>query len=138
MIHYTCDRCERPIDPAEELRYIIRVDVEVIASGPDELDDEETIDYLSDLNDALEEEMLAATQDDETDDSLDFLHDALSRGDDLDHFDNAFASTISSAEHPEQAAALPSSFDLCPQCYANYLKNPLSRGRSLKLHFSDN
>ena len=30
MIHYSCDRCGRAIDPKEELRYVVRVEVEAV------------------------------------------------------------------------------------------------------------
>lgn len=32
MIHYTCDRCHRPIDPTQEIRYAVRIEV-VAATG---------------------------------------------------------------------------------------------------------
>jgi len=36
MIHYICDRCQRSIDPDEGPRYVIRIDVDVIAEEGDE------------------------------------------------------------------------------------------------------
>ena len=29
MIHYSCDRCQRPIHPAEELRYCVSIEIQV-------------------------------------------------------------------------------------------------------------
>ncbi|MBB3205644.1 hypothetical protein FHS27_001448 [Rhodopirellula rubra] len=138
MIHYTCDRCHRSIDTDEGPRYIVHIDVEVVAVEPVLDIEEEVVDYLSDLNDALEQESLASAICDETDEPLDYLHDALSRGDDIDHLDSAFSPSHPAGMLDEDTDPIPPSFDLCPQCYAQYMKNPLSRERSLKLHFSNN
>ncbi|MFG0290748.1 MAG: hypothetical protein ACF8CQ_21415 [Rhodopirellula sp. JB044] len=134
MIHYTCDRCHRSIDTDEGPRYIVRIDVEVVAAEPALEVEEEVVDYLSDLNDVLEQESMESAISAELEEPLDYLHDALSRGDDLEHLDAAFSPSHTDSD----SETIPPSFDLCPQCYAKYVKNPLSRERSLKLHFSNN
>lgn len=53
MIHYTCDCCKRRIDAADELRYIVRLEV-YAALDPleDEADDDR--DHLQEIQDVLE------------------------------------------------------------------------------------
>jgi len=136
MIHYTCDRCQHTIDADEEPRYIVRIDVELIARAPEESSDDGTIDYLADLNEMLEQEMIKADED--SIEALASLNDALCRGDDLDHLEGVFSPPCPSPCSTETKSTLPPSFDMCPNCYAEYMKNPLSRERALKLHFSNN
>lgn len=54
MIHYSCDRCKRPIDPHEEIRYVVNIEVQAamddVALGEDEADR----DYLMEAHEALE------------------------------------------------------------------------------------
>lgn len=137
MIHYTCDRCQRSINPDEESRYLLRIDVDVIASGIQEPSDEQSIDYLADLKEALEQEMFAAAAPKDASNPLDDLHEAPCRSEDIGQLDTSLAAAASPATHAS-VNSLPPSYDLCPQCYAKFLKNPLSRERSLKLHFSNN
>lgn len=54
MIHYSCDRCKRILDPEEDQRYVIKVEV-FAAMDPlemDEMDDDR--DHLSEIEDILE------------------------------------------------------------------------------------
>lgn len=53
MLHYTCDCCKRSIDPEQELRYVVRVEV-YAALDPmqDESDDEH--DHLQEIQDILD------------------------------------------------------------------------------------
>lgn len=138
MIHYTCDRCQRSIDLDEGPRYVVRIDVEVIANASDDTSDDEAIDFLSELNELLAHD--AASMNATFDDSepLDDLHDALCRGEDLDLLDCAISGAAHDVDFDSGDLSLPPSFDLCPSCYAEYAKNPLSRERALKLHFSNN
>jgi len=53
MIHYTCDRCKREIDPTEQARYIVQIDIrpvreESFAQFADE------VDHLHELHEMLE------------------------------------------------------------------------------------
>lgn len=138
MIHYTCDRCQRSIDLDEGPRYVVRIDVEVVANASDDASDDEAIDFLAELNELLALDSGSMDPLYDASEPLDDLHDALCRGDDLDHLD----SKLSTADHDDdfdgEKLSLPPSFDLCPSCYAAYAKNPLSRERALKLHFSNN
>lgn len=54
MIHYSCDRCGRTIDTNDELRFVVRMEVEaVMAPLDDEINDEDR-DYLMEISDSLE------------------------------------------------------------------------------------
>jgi hypothetical protein len=55
MIHYSCDRCGRPIDAREELRYVVKVEIEGVLEPTDmdpAIDDER--DHLLELHESLE------------------------------------------------------------------------------------
>jgi hypothetical protein len=54
MIHYSCDRCKRPIDPENDLRYLVRLEVEAVM---DPLHDEQCPgdrDHLLEIDEILE------------------------------------------------------------------------------------
>ena len=54
MIHYSCDRCKRMIDPAQEVRYIVKLDVQM-AFDPAEVDEpEDDRDHLAEIQELLE------------------------------------------------------------------------------------
>jgi hypothetical protein len=53
MIHFSCDLCKRPLDPEDDLRYIVKIEV-YAALDPLKLDDAEDSDHLQDLNEILE------------------------------------------------------------------------------------
>ena len=53
MIHYTCDSCQKPIDPEQDVRYVVRL--EVYASlGTDEGPEDDDRDHLEEIQDILE------------------------------------------------------------------------------------
>lgn len=102
MIHYSCDRCKRILDPEQDLRYVVKIEIQA-AMEPQEADeDEEDRDYLMEIQDILER---------------------------IDEEDE-----IKLAEDIYQKRR----FDLCPECYRKFLKNPLGREASSKLGFSQN
>jgi hypothetical protein len=54
MIHYSCDRCKRRIDPAREIRHVVTIELQTILE-PTETDElEEDRDYLYEIDDLLE------------------------------------------------------------------------------------
>ena len=55
MIHYSCDRCKRLIDPEVDLRYVVRLEVQAIMEtlDVDDLDDER--DHLLEIQEMLEQ-----------------------------------------------------------------------------------
>jgi hypothetical protein len=53
MIHYTCDRCKRQINTADQTRYVVQIDIQTAADQPKaELEDD--IDQLTELHQMLE------------------------------------------------------------------------------------
>lgn len=101
MIHFTCDCCQRSIDPEEETRYVVRVEVysAVDAEGAEGADER---DHLQEIDDLLE------------------------RLDDLE------------VEDIENEVYQQVRYDLCGECRAKFLKNPLGRLAVTKIGFSEN
>ena len=61
MIHFSCDLCKRPLDPEDDLRYVVKLEV-YAAFDPLEIDErDEDRDNLQDLNEILERMDDAAT-----------------------------------------------------------------------------
>lgn len=64
MIHYTCDRCKRRIDPTKEIRHVVRIEVQAVLEPLpyDEFEDDRDhlieIDELLDAMDLEDEELL--------------------------------------------------------------------------------
>ena len=53
MIHYTCDCCKRPLDPENDLRYVVKMEVYAsLDTADDGLDGDE--DHLQEIQDILE------------------------------------------------------------------------------------
>jgi hypothetical protein len=52
MIHFSCDRCKREIDPDTELRYVVRLEVQAMME-PSEIDVEDDRDHLLEVQDIL-------------------------------------------------------------------------------------
>src|SRR3954466_15197107 len=52
MIHYSCDCCKRPLDPEDDLRYVVKLEVYAAydAGSPQETDR----DHLHELHEMLE------------------------------------------------------------------------------------
>ncbi len=54
MIRYTCDMCKRDLDPEEDLRYVVKMEV-FAAFNPDACDEDESDrDHLQEIQDILE------------------------------------------------------------------------------------
>ena len=102
MIHYTCDRCKRVLDPVEDLRYVVRLEVQAVMDpvDSDEVDDDR--DHLLEVHEILER-----TED---------LQGALI-GDDI------YQRTR---------------YDLCPECYQRFIRNPIGAEPAVQLNFSEN
>jgi hypothetical protein len=54
MIHYTCDRCKRVIDPEQELRYIVRMEIEAVMDPMHEQEVADDRDHLLEIDEILE------------------------------------------------------------------------------------
>jgi len=108
MIHYSCDLCKRLIDPEEDLRYVVKIEV-YAAVDPVEGDQNGADSHADDDRDHLQE-----------------MQEILQRMDD----------TGSDAVGDDVYQQLR--FDLCPECRKKFAKNPLGRESSKHFDFSKN
>jgi DNA-directed RNA polymerase subunit RPC12/RpoP len=53
MIHYSCDRCKRELEPSE-LRYAVKLELQAVLEPAACADEEADRDYLCELNDQIE------------------------------------------------------------------------------------
>ena len=53
MIHYTCDVCKRELDPKEDLRYVVKIEI-AAAFDPVVDEEEDDRDHLQEIQDLLE------------------------------------------------------------------------------------
>jgi len=53
MIRFSCDMCKRDIDPEEDLRYVVKVEI-YAAFDPLAIGDEDDRDHLQEIQDILE------------------------------------------------------------------------------------
>ena len=65
MIHYTCDRCKREINPAHHTRYVVQIEIQSIDEDMI-CDFEDDVDHLTELHQMLEESCEHAERDSET------------------------------------------------------------------------
>jgi hypothetical protein len=54
MIHFSCDRCKRMIDPACEPRFVVRIEFDMVLESPVTDQCEEDRDYLNEIDQAIE------------------------------------------------------------------------------------
>lgn len=54
MIHYSCDRCKRPLDPQEDLRYVVRLEVQAVMDPVNESELTDDRDHLLEIDEILE------------------------------------------------------------------------------------
>lgn len=52
MIHYSCDLCKRDLDPEEDLRYVVKIEIHA-AFDPMAIE-EDDCEHLQDIQDILE------------------------------------------------------------------------------------
>jgi hypothetical protein len=54
MIHHTCDRCKRVIDSEQELRYVVRMEIEAVMDPIHEHETNDDRDHLMEIDEILE------------------------------------------------------------------------------------
>lgn len=54
MIHYSCDRCQRLIETDDEIRYVVRLEVEAKLGDNVFADQDEEHDHLLEIHEILE------------------------------------------------------------------------------------
>jgi hypothetical protein len=100
MIHYSCDRCKKPIH-SNEFRHIVKIEVQTaLSDGPHPLDEER--DHLVEI-----EEILSRMEERDNEDVSEELYQRKT-------------------------------FDLCPLCYQQYMRNPLAIETASQFGFSQN
>lgn len=102
MIHFSCDRCQRLIETEDEMRYVVRLEIEARFGDGVFSDQEEDRDHLLEM------------------------HEILSRLD--DEQDSMVDDEVYSRKR----------FDLCSDCYREFLKNPMGREIAKTVDFSQN
>jgi hypothetical protein len=137
MNQHTCDRCKSVIDPAQQTRYIVHVEVHSVFDSPDEPSDMGDVDSLSLLHQMLEgiESQPMTAQD-----GLDA--NPFSPGLACQERSNGICPSseidptidMSDDDLPPHRAQ----YELCPTCYRMYLRNPLGRDLAPVLQFSKN
>ncbi len=140
MIHYTCDRCKSMIDPAQRTRYIVHVEVHSVEDHPQEPDDSGDVDSLSLLHQMLEGIESQPITTDDCNDRLLHCDETFPPGLGVDDRTGGIAK--SAEVDPTEDVAddqLPThraQYDLCPECYRVYLRNPLGQDLLPVLHLS--
>ncbi len=64
MIHYSCDRCKRPIDPHVQTRYVVQIDIQSLTDEPCFAIDDD-VDQLAVLHQTLDELGSSSLHDDQ-------------------------------------------------------------------------
>lgn len=59
MIHYSCDRCKRKLNAVDDLRYVVKLEVQAAMSPACEDDVQDDRDHLMEIEDILEGVMAA-------------------------------------------------------------------------------
>ncbi len=55
MIHYSCDRCHKTINAREEIRYVVRIEVQLaVGEREDEILDEASVEELERMLDNID------------------------------------------------------------------------------------
>jgi hypothetical protein len=54
MIRYSCDLCKRDLDPEEDLRYVVKMEIYAALDPAVTDDDEDDRDHLQEIQDILE------------------------------------------------------------------------------------
>ena len=54
MIRYSCDLCKRELDPQEDLRYVVKMEVYAAFDPIASLEEEDDRDHLQEIQDILE------------------------------------------------------------------------------------
>ncbi|MDA0658283.1 MAG: hypothetical protein O2931_04990 [Planctomycetota bacterium] len=54
MIHYSCDRCSRPLDPQDDVRYCVQIETRAVMDSVGLHDDGSDRDHLLEIHEILE------------------------------------------------------------------------------------
>ena len=102
MIHYSCDRCGRPISACESMRYVVKMEIEATIEPTPQESAEDEHDCLLEMDNTLE------------------------------RLEQEFGDDCESIVYERKR------FDLCPECYRKFIKNPVGREKMVPFGFSHN
>ena len=54
MIHYSCDRCSRPLDPQDDVRYCVQLETRAVMDSVGLHDEDSDRDHLLEIHEILE------------------------------------------------------------------------------------
>jgi hypothetical protein len=54
MVHYSCDLCKRRLDPEDDLRYVVKIEVFAAYDPNASTEDDDDRDHLQEIQDILE------------------------------------------------------------------------------------
>lgn len=54
MIHYSCDRCNKVLDPQDDIRYCVNLETRAVMDSVTQQDDEADRDHLLEIHEILE------------------------------------------------------------------------------------
>ncbi|MFT5525997.1 MAG: hypothetical protein ACI9G1_002404 [Pirellulaceae bacterium] len=54
MLHFTCDRCHRQLDPKDDLRYVVRIETYAALGTSEFGEDDDDRDHLREIQEVLE------------------------------------------------------------------------------------
>jgi hypothetical protein len=54
MIHYSCDRCKRVLDSQNDLRYVVRLEVQAVMDPLNDCESDDDRDHLMEIEEILE------------------------------------------------------------------------------------
>ena len=54
MIHYSCDRCKRELDPVDDLRYVVKLEIQAVLDSSCAGDPEDDRDHLLEVHEIME------------------------------------------------------------------------------------
>lgn len=54
MIHYSCDSCKRVLDPQNDLRYTVRVEIQAVMDPLNDFESDDDRDHLMEIEEILE------------------------------------------------------------------------------------
>jgi hypothetical protein len=54
MIHFSCDRCKRRIDPNRETRHVVTIEIDSVLDATDSVQRDDDRDYLLEIHEQLE------------------------------------------------------------------------------------
>ncbi len=100
MIHYSCDRCKKPI-ARDALRYEVKIDMQLAIESDEEIQNDDDRDHLSDVDEWLQR------IDDECEELCEQFYQSRR-------------------------------FDLCSECYEQFVRNPLASEPQIQVGFSEN